>query len=159
MIQLTDICTPKQWKTLSTSVLKKTGYPVYGANGIIGYWNEYNHEKPTILITCRGATCGSVHLSNPYSYINGNAMCLDDLSDNYDVEFLFYYLQWYDFSHVITGSAQPQITRQNLSKVHVPLLDKTRQKVVVHRLKKIMQALNNRYQSLLHLSTKIGHEI
>ena len=148
MIKLTDICTPKQWKTLSSSDLLKSGYPVYGANGIIGYWNVYNHKDPTVLITCRGATCGSVNLSKPFSYINGNAMCLDNVSDNYDVKFLFHYLSWYDFSNIITGSAQPQITRQSLSKVYIPLIDKKKQQDIVHDLTVIERALINRQQAL-----------
>ena len=148
MIKLTDICTPKQWKTLSSSDLLKSGYPVYGANGIIGYWNVYNHKDPTVLITCRGAACGSVNLSKPFSYINGNAMCLDNVSDNYDVKFLFHYLSWYDFSNIITGSAQPQITRQSLSKVYIPLIDKKKQQDIVHDLTVIERALINRQQAL-----------
>ena len=79
-VKLTDICRPKQWKTISTAQLKESGYPVYGANGKIGFYNEYTHEFPTLLITCRGATCGTVNISEPNSYVNGNAMALDNLS-------------------------------------------------------------------------------
>ena len=70
-VRLTDICTPKQWRTIPTSELLSEGYPVYGANGIIGYYSDYNHEKPTLMVTCRGATCGSINVSEPFSWING----------------------------------------------------------------------------------------
>ena len=33
---LCEICNPKQWKTISSDMLTENGYPVYGANGIIG---------------------------------------------------------------------------------------------------------------------------
>ena len=59
---LCELCNPKQWKTVSTSELTSTGYPVYGANGVIGYYSNYNHEKETLLITCRGATCGTLNI-------------------------------------------------------------------------------------------------
>ena len=52
-VLLGDICKPKQWKTISASMLTEDGYPVYGANGVIGKYSEYNHEKETLLITCR----------------------------------------------------------------------------------------------------------
>ena len=120
-VLLTDICRPKQWKTLSTKNLKTEGYPVYGANGIIGYYNEYTHGEPTILITCRGATCGTINVCVPKSYVNGNAMALDNLSPEIDLNFLSYYLSHRGLNDVISGSAQPQITRQNLNKVKVPL--------------------------------------
>ena len=63
---LFDICQPKQWKTIAVKDLKNEGYPVYGANGIIGFHNEFNHEKETLLIGCRGS-CGEVHISQPKS--------------------------------------------------------------------------------------------
>ena len=57
MVSLHDVCCPKQWPTISMKQMKPSGYPVYGANGQIGFYDQYNHEEPTILITCRGATC------------------------------------------------------------------------------------------------------
>ena len=129
-VKLTDICRPKQWKTISTAQLKESGYPVYGANGKIGFYNEYTHEFPTLLITCRGATCGTVNISEPNSYVNGNAMALDNLSKDYDLKFLYHYFGQRGFNDVISGSAQPQITRENLSKVEVPKINlATQQKI------------------------------
>jgi len=48
---LGEICKPKQWKNLPISQFKNFGFPVYGANGVIGFYDEYNHEYPTIAIT------------------------------------------------------------------------------------------------------------
>lgn len=122
---LCEICNPKQWKTISSDMLTENGYPVYGANGIIGYYTSYNHEEPTILITCRGATCGTLNICESFSYVNGNAMALDNLSEEIDIRYLYYYLLSRGLSDVITGSAQPQIVRQSLAKVKVmyPSLD------------------------------------
>ena len=39
---LFDVCKPTQWKTITINQLQPTGYPVYGANGIIGYYENYN---------------------------------------------------------------------------------------------------------------------
>ena len=119
-IYLTDICRPKQWKTISTSDLHESGYPVYGANGKIGFYHKYTHEFPTVLITCRGATCGTLNISEPKSYVNGNAMALDNLNDNYSLKYLYYILIARGLNDVVSGSAQPQITRENLSKVKIP---------------------------------------
>ena len=90
-VKLSDICTPKQWKTIPTNELLEDGYPVYGANGIIGYYNEYNHEKSVVTITCRGATCGSVNITVPKSYVTGNAMCLDNVRHDVNLEYLYYF--------------------------------------------------------------------
>ena len=117
-MKLSQLCTLKQWKTISKNQLVNDGYPVYGANGIIGYSNEFNHETPTLMIGCRG-TCGEIHLSEGKSYINGNAMCLDNLSNEFDINYVKYFLEHYDFSKIITGTAQPQITQQGLDKVQI----------------------------------------
>jgi type I restriction enzyme, S subunit len=119
---LTDHAEPKQWATISSSQLQKNGYSVYGANGLIGYYSEYNHEHETIAITCRGATCGTVNLIPSKSYVTGNAMCLDSLNDEtIAFKYLYYALSFRHLSDVISGSAQPQITREGLSNVLFPV--------------------------------------
>lgn len=117
---LTKICDPRQWPTISQKDLTESGFTVYGANGPIGYYSEYNHEEPTVLITCRGATCGTINVSPPKCYVTGNAMALDHPDpDRTTNEFLEIYLQARGLSDTITGAAQPQITRANLSVVNV----------------------------------------
>ena len=66
-VKLGSLCVPKQWKSLKQSDMTTTGYPVYGANGQIGFYNDYNHESPTLLIGCRG-TCGQINESPPNTY-------------------------------------------------------------------------------------------
>lgn len=154
-MKLIDVCKPKQWKTISTNELVKDGYPVFGANGIIGYFSDYNHEKPTLCITCRGATCGTVNKSLPYSYVTGNSMALDDLDESVImIDFLYYFLQYRGFNDVITGSAQPQITRQSLSKIIIPDFDITIQKEItqtIHDLEHLILIRNKQIENLADL--------
>ena len=94
-VYLPEVCHPTQWKTLPTSELLDEGFPVYGANGIIGYYSEYNYENPVVAITCRGATCGTVNITMPKAYVTGNAMCLDDVRRDINIHYLFYAVkQW-----------------------------------------------------------------
>ena len=155
IIKLTEICNPKQWKTLSTEQLLSSGYSVYGANGKIGYFNDYNHENPTVMITCRGATCGAINLSEPKSWINGNAMCLDDLSEKVNLRYLVHYLSNYDFRNVISGSAQPQITRESLNKVTIKLYEPKKQEEIANNLDKIKKIIEQHKSLLLKYDTLI----
>lgn len=150
-LKLTEICTPKQWKTIPTNELLGEGYPVYGANGIIGYYNEYNHENSVVTITCRGATCGTINITEPKSYITGNAMCLDNLQSGILLEYLYYCLLHYDFRNVISGSAQPQITRQGLEKVEIEISSIEEQKKRITTLNKINVVIAARQQQLQKL--------
>jgi len=128
---LCEICRPKQWPTIQTKDFTEDGYLVYGANGVIGHYKEYNHKYPTILMACRGASCGAINVSEPESYITGNAMCLDDLSNEVCFEFLVHFLTYYDYKTIITGGAQPQITITSLQKIEIPIPPKKEQEKFV----------------------------
>lgn len=120
-VPLLELCRPKQWPTLSMVDLSPAGFPVYGANGPIGFADRYTHEKPVLLIGCRGS-CGTLHITPPKAYANGNAMALDDLDqERVDLRYLYFYFQYRGFADVVSGSSQPQITRQGLSRVVVPV--------------------------------------
>ncbi|WP_151945750.1 restriction endonuclease subunit S [Aliarcobacter butzleri] len=150
-VKLKDLCTPKQWKNLPIAALHENGkYKVYGANGVIGYYNEYNHEFPTLAITCRGATCGNVHITEPKSYITSNAMALDSLDvSKVDLKFLKYVLLKRGFYDVITGSAQPQITATNLNKIDLLIPEKLDdQQKIAQLLTQIEELINKREESI-----------
>lgn len=150
-VKLKDLCTPKQWKNLPISALHENGkYKVYGANGVIGYYNEYNHEFSTLAITCRGATCGNVHITEPKSYITSNAMSLDDLDiSKVDIKFLKYVLLKRGFYDVITGSAQPQITATNLNKIDLLIPEKLEdQQKIAQLLTHVEELINKREESI-----------
>lgn len=131
---LGELCDLYQPTTLSRKQIIGGGaYKVYGANGVIGSFTEYNHEESQVLLSCRG-NCGTVNMSEPYSWINGNAMVCKPKVANLDKQFLGYALQNVDWTQVITGTAQPQITRKPLSQVRVPLPSLDIQKRTVETL-------------------------
>ena len=114
---LGDCCEMYQPKTISSKPLVEDGgYPVYRANGVIGRYDQFNHEDSQLMITCRGATCGSLNVSEPRSWITGNAMVIRPRGVSIDLKFLEFSLRGpIDLSRAITGAAQPQITRTNLA--------------------------------------------
>ena len=135
-VPLTNLCSPKQWKTIPKSSLEDSGYPVYGANGIIGHYHDFNHAEETILIGCRG-TCGQINVCPPQSYVTGNAMALDSLSDRVSLNYLEAFLRTYDFDKVIGGTSQPQITKQGLAKIMVPVPSLEEQVMIESKLQSV----------------------
>jgi type I restriction enzyme, S subunit len=135
-MSLGEFCEIYQPKTISRKQMIEDGeYPVFGANGVIGRHNEYNHENSELLITCRGATCGSVNVSLPKSWITGNAMVVRPDETLVLRRFLEYAFQGpIDLSSVITGAAQPQITRTNLSPVRFAFPPLSEQQRIVNIL-------------------------
>ena len=134
--KLGEVCNLYQPRTISTKEMVADGkYNVFGANGIIGKYNEYNHEYPEILMTCRGATCGNINISTPKAWINGNAMVIHIVNEKeLTKDYLVHALTNIDKSHIITGAAQPQITRQTLSPLEIPLPPLSEQQRIVKQL-------------------------
>ena len=152
---LGEICRPKQWKTVSVSQLCENGYPVYGANGVIGKYKDFNHKKETILVTCRGATCGTLNICAPFSYVNGNAMALDSLDKSVDLRYLYYFLKGRGFHDVISGSAQPQIICSAIERIEVPICNIGTQKEITKRFTKIEDIIKNKKRLLADLDNLI----
>jgi len=150
-VSLGQLCNPKQWQTISTNQITKTGYPVYGANGQIGFYSSYNHKDPVLAITCRGATCGNLTLIPGFSYVTGNSMCLDNLREDISIQYLYHFLTWRGLKDVICGSAQPQITRAPLQAVQVILPTNQRQNQVVQVLAAITIAHDRQMQVIAKL--------
>lgn len=111
--KLNDIFKINYGKNLPTKKILNTGYPVFGGNGIIGYYSSYMYENPKILISCRGAASGKIHISKEKSFVTNNSIVLNEKQKNY-----FYYFKelfkYNDFKRYTTGSAQPQITIANI---------------------------------------------
>jgi len=136
LFPLKDFCKMYQPPTISTKEMIPDGeFVVYGANGPIGRYNKFNHEEPQLLVTCRGATCGAVNMSEPFAWINGNAMVIQPDLKLATLEYMKYaFLGGIDVSSSITGSAQPQITRTTLEVIKVPLPSVEKQKEIVEKL-------------------------
>ena len=112
--KLGEIAELYQPKTISEKEMLTNGkYLVYGANGIVGRYDQYNHTEPMVTITCRGNTCGNINFTEPFSWITGNAMVVKS-KNNYSIDYLYNLLSISNIKKVISGSAQPQITRTNL---------------------------------------------
>ena len=153
-IKLGELCKPKQWKSLKQNDMTQTGYPVYGANGIIGFYHEYNHSNETILVGCRG-TCGEVNICRSKSYVTSNAMCLDCLSDCVDMGYLACFLKAYDFRKVTGGTSQPQITKSGISSIEVPVYPLDIQLAIRSELEAVLNQIDYRKKAMEHFDSLV----
>ena len=134
IVHLNEVARIYQPQTISSTELTEDGFFVYGANGIIGKYGNYNHKTEQICITCRGNTCGMVNYTKPMSWITGNAMVIntDDYQDKVYKRYLYHFLSAYNFNSIISGSGQPQIVRTPLErlKVTLPTILEQKQKAI-----------------------------
>lgn len=113
---LGEFCDLYQPQTIGTGEMDENGeYRVYGANGMIGHYHSFNHENSEIVMACRGNSCGVINRTMPFSWITGNAMVLAIKDKSLSNEFVKQTILYMNIKGAITGSGQPQLTRENLS--------------------------------------------
>ena len=117
----------KYGKNLSTKLITDTGlYPVYGANGVIGYYDKANCNEQVVLITSRGNGSGDVLKTyHKDAFITNNSFIVTPLEgfEYCKLPFTFQFLTMANFRAVRTGAAQPQLTNQSIHTVDVVLPD------------------------------------
>ncbi len=120
-----DVFIIKYGKTLPTSKIAKTGtYPVYGANGVIGFYKEKNCDEYATLITSRGNGSGDVlRTYHKEAFVTNNSFIVSPM-EKYaycKVQYIYYLMKSLDFKAVCTGSAQPQLTNNSIRTLNVIL--------------------------------------
>ena len=128
---LKDACNIVYGKGLPKTKLTNTGYRVFGANGVIGYYSEFMYKNPQILIGCRG-TVGQVTVSTPFSFITNNSLIIEYENSLINRYYLEHYLRTLNLKEISSGSVQPQITIQNMS--GVKLLTPNRETLLLYEI-------------------------
>ena len=104
-------------KQLPTEDCKSFGsFPVFGANGIMGYADRTTHDGFVIAFGRVGAYCGSVHWTYGGAWINNNA---SSVVPKRWPEFVLQAMLIANFPGMRTGSAQPFIPNSSLASLQL----------------------------------------
>lgn len=101
-----------------SDVCEHGAYPVYGANGIVGYLDNYNTEGEAVYIIKDGSGVGTV------SYVTGKCSATGTLNtlqakEGYSLQYLYYLLKVFNFEPYKTGMAIPHIYFKDYGKSKV----------------------------------------
>lgn len=130
-------------KGLSTKELAGDGYPVFGANGQIGYYSEYMFKEEMALMSCRGAYSGTMNCSLPYSYVTSNSLIMKDIDGVFtSSKFIYYMYSALNTKKLVSGSAQPQVTVQAFKDFAIPLPPLAEQKRIVEQIESLFSKLD-----------------
>ena len=147
--------------TLQESEVSDLGpYPVYGANGIVGFLDSYNTPDEAIYIVKDGSGVGSV------AYVKGKCSATGTLNiltakQDYSLQFLYYMLKVFNFEPYKTGMAIPHIYFKDYSKAKIfcssyskqlryaKMLEAIDAKLLIEQ--KVFISLNSQKQYLLRL--------
>ena len=101
-----------------SDILEHGTYPVYGANGIVGYLDNYNTENEAIYIIKDGSGVGSI------SYVTGKCSAIGTLNilrakEGYSLQYLYYMLKVFNFEPYKAGMAIPHIYFKDYGKAKI----------------------------------------
>ena len=138
--------------TLQESDVCENGtYPVYGANGIVGYLDDYSTEDEAVHIIKDGSGVGTV------SYAIGRCSATGTLNtlqakDGYLLQYLYYMLKVFNFEPYKTGMAIPHIYFKDYGKAKIFCPSYTEQLKYVELLSAIDNKLSAEQSILTNLS-------
>ena len=117
-VRLTECLECKSSTLQESEVCEQGTYPVYGANGIVGYLDNYNTEGEAVYIIKDGSGVGTV------SYVTGKCSATGTLNtlqakEGYSLHYLYYLLKVFNFEPYKTGMAIPHIYFKDYGKAKV----------------------------------------
>ena len=138
--------------TLQESEVWESGYyPVYGANGIVGYLDNYNTQSEAIYIIKDGSGVGTV------SYVTGKCSATGTLSilqakEGYSLQYLYYLLKVFNFEPYKTGVAIPHIYFKDYGKTKIFCPSYSEQL----RYAKLLSVIDNKLLAEQNILTNFG---
>lgn len=123
---------------LTKDKMQEGSFPVYGGNGVAGYHDEFNTEKPTIVIGRVGYYCGSVHLTPERAWITDNAFFTVYDEERLYQRFVIWLLKTINLQVDTSGTAQPVISGGKIYPILIPLPPLAEQRRIVAKIDQLM---------------------
>ena len=99
------LCTMQAGKNLTSEQIAPEGtYPVYGGNGIRGFFSDYNCDGKFLTVGRQGALCGNVHKINGKVWATEHAVITTPSSYTI-LDFLYYLLIGMDLNQYVSSTA------------------------------------------------------
>ncbi len=92
--------------------------PILGSFGVTGYHDTVKAKGPGVTIGRSGASFGVAAYTDKDYWPLNTALYVTDFKGNVP-KFVFYFLKLFDFSGYNSGSAQPSLNRNNLSRISI----------------------------------------
>lgn len=105
VVPVKRLCTMQAGKNLTSEQIAPEGtYPVYGGNGIRGFFSDYNCDGQFLTVRRQGALCGNVHKINGKVWATEHAV-ITTPSSYTTLDFLYYLLIGMDLNQYVSSTA------------------------------------------------------
>ena len=150
-VRLSECLECKSSTLQESEVCEQGTYPVYGANGIVGYLDNYNTEGEAVYIIKDGSGVGTV------SYVTGKCSATGTLNtlqakEGYSLHYLYYLLKVFNFEPYKTGMAIPHIYFKDYGKAKIFCPSYTEQ----FQYARLLSSIDNKLSIEQYILTKLS---
>ncbi|MBH0067250.1 restriction endonuclease subunit S [Pseudoalteromonas sp. NZS100] len=136
-----DVCGLKRGYDLPTHARTAGKFPLYSANGVTDYIDQFKVNGPGV-VTGRSGTIGKVHFVDGDYWPLNTALYVQKFNGN-NPRFIKYFLQSFDLTRFASGAAVPTLNRNSLSAELVCTPDTVEeQKRIVDKLDAILTRID-----------------
>ncbi|MDR0306523.1 MAG: restriction endonuclease subunit S [Chitinispirillales bacterium] len=126
-------------------------YPVFGGNGLRGYYPEFSHTGEYLLVGRQGALCGNIHYVNEKFWATEHAVTVKPY-DIANIRWLYYFLIGMNLNQYSMAAAQPGLSVEYI--VNLPAYFPTKDKQL-----SIAEYLDKKCAQIDSIINKLNDEI
>lgn len=150
--KLKYLCKMNSGMNLTSEEISEVGdYPVYGGNGIRGYYSKYNNDSSCVLVGRQGALCGNIQLGVAPFWATDHAVVVKELS-GYGKKYAFYALTAMNLNRLSMAAAQPGLSVEKIICEFSPVPPSVEQESIASALESkvvgIETVLETKYEQL-----------
>lgn len=163
--KLEDVCEilDNKRKPISDKVRQnmKGDIPYYGANGQVGWINDYLLDDKLILLAEDGGNYLDPFKPNAYiiegkAWVNNHAHVIKNKSEIIDFNWLFYVLAWSDIRSYVSGTTRLKLNQTRMREIPIPLPPLQEQKQIVSKIKECFTLLDKSEEKLKQAEDKLN---
>ncbi|HFS6879466.1 TPA: restriction endonuclease subunit S [Legionella pneumophila] len=134
--------TMKSGENLTSQDINESGlFPVYGGNGIRGYYDKFNKKGTYLLIGRQGALCGNVHKIDGEFWATEHAV-VTTVKEDINIDWYFFMLSFMNLNQYSESAAQPGISVEKILKLKTAVPPLIEQQEIANHIYKETHLIN-----------------
>ncbi|NLX66245.1 MAG: hypothetical protein GXZ19_05650 [Bacteroidales bacterium] len=118
---------------VSDQIKEINEYPVFGGNGLRGYFSEFTHEGDLVLIGRQGAYCGNIKYGKGKFWASEHAVVVMPIFE-YEMIYLGELLRSMNLNKYSVSAAQPGLAVDTIKNLQIPFPPIQEQQSIVQHI-------------------------
>ncbi len=127
----------------SNQIKENSDYPVYGGNGLRGYFDDFTHEGDLILIGRQGALCGNINYAKGKFWATDHAVVVKPWF-KYRYIWLGELLRTMNLNQYSVAAAQPGLSVETIKNLLIPFPTIDEQTAIVNYIETELTRINTK---------------